>query len=172
MDNKIDLRIKAKSIRKTLDIILISEKLVEQIKMADFYKKAKNVLIFYPTLYEINLLGLLRDEKEKQFFLPKVDGENLLICPYSSNEKLVKSNFNINEPCSNPVDAKILDLIFLPALAVDNGKNRLGYGGGYYDRFLKKYPETLKVVPISKELCFEKIPTEEYDVKADIIISM
>ena len=48
------------------------------------------------------------------------------------------SNFGIKEPCSEPVAPDILDLIIVPALMVDKNGYRLGYGGGFYDRFLKK----------------------------------
>ena len=63
-----------------------------------------------------------------------------------------------------------MDIIFVPALAVDNEGNRLGYGGGFYDRFLKDL-KTTKIVPISKSLVFDNIPTEDFDIKIDMIIT-
>ena len=59
MDSKIDLRIKAKSIRKYLNISKISSLAVSKIRDVDIYKEARNVLIFYPMRYEIDLLALL-----------------------------------------------------------------------------------------------------------------
>ena len=56
MDNKTDLRLRAKSIRKTLDIARLSENASEKIRQTELYKNVKNVLIFYPMRYEINLL--------------------------------------------------------------------------------------------------------------------
>ena len=53
---------------------------------------------------------------------------------------------------------------------VDAENYRLGYGGGFYDRFLGKYPKAVTVVPIAKELCVEKLPREDYDMKTDFII--
>ena len=58
----------------------------------------------------------------------------------------------------------------VPALAVDNEGNRLGYGGGFYDRFLKDI-KSPKIVPISKSLVFDNIPTEDFDIKIDMIIT-
>ena len=72
MDNKTDLRLRAKSIRKTLDIARLSENASEKIRQTELYKNVKNVLIFYPMRYEINLLELLKDNKN--FYLPKVCG--------------------------------------------------------------------------------------------------
>lgn len=63
MDSKIDLRIKAKSIRKYLNISKISSLAVSKIRDVDIYKEARNVLIFYPMRYEIDLLALLDDDK-------------------------------------------------------------------------------------------------------------
>lgn len=166
MDNKTDLRIRAKSIRKTLDIVHLSKNACAKIRQTELYKNAKNVLIFYPMRYEINLLPLLNDSKS--FYLPKVCGNDLLVCPYSDN--LVKSELNICEPCSNPVSTEIIDLAIVPALMADKNGHRLGYGGGFYDRFLSINPHIKTIVPIAEELFVEKLPSDVFDVKVDYIL--
>ena len=166
MESKSDLRLKAKDIRKTLDIKNISEKLCERIRNLDIYNFSKNVMIFYPMKYETDLRTLLNDDKK--FYLPKVQCENLCICPYSAD--LIKSEFNVYEPCTKPANPEVLDLIFVPALMVDKNNYRLGYGGGFYDRFLANYPNVKTIVPIAKELLVEKLPHDEFDVKVDEII--
>lgn len=166
MDNKTHLRIRAKSIRKTLDIVRLSKEICAQIRQEDVYKSSKNVLIFYPMLYEISLLELLEDRKN--FYLPKVCGNELLVCPYSDN--LVKSEFNVCEPCSHPVSAEIIELAVVPALMADKDGYRLGYGGGFYDRFLSANPHIKTIVPIAKELFVDKLPRDEFDVRIDYII--
>lgn len=168
MDSKIDLRIRAKSIRKNLDMQSISASAVIKIRQSDFYKSAKNILIFYPMKNEINLLELMNDDKN--FYLPKVCGDKLFVCPFRKGDNLEKSCFNTDEPCTNPVKSDILDLVFLPALMADYEGYRLGYGGGFYDRFLSENPSVLSVLPIAKELYVEKLPREEFDRKADIVI--
>ncbi len=166
MDNKTDLRVRAKSIRKTLDIARLSSLACEKVQELAIYKDAKNVLIFYPLRYEINLLPLLEDDKN--FYLPKVCENELLVCPYSDN--LVKSELNICEPCSNPVGTDMIDLAIVPALMADEDGYRLGYGGGFYDRFLSANPHIKTIVPIAKELLTEKLPRDEFDVKVDYIL--
>ena len=169
MDNKTELRIKAKSIRKNLDISAISAKAVTLIKQHRFYINSSNIMIFYPTKYEINLLTLIADEKN--YYLPKVEGEKLLVCPYNKYCKLEKSSFNIFEPCSNPVRTDILNLVIVPALMADNFGYRLGYGGGFYDRFLSDCaPKTKTLTVIPKELLVNKLPREDFDRKIDEII--
>ena len=190
--DKADFRINAKNIRKSLDIKTISHKICEKIRNHNIYKSSQNVMIFYPMKYEIDLLELLQDNKN--FYLPKVSsitlarniisagegagvselanctpaGEEILVCPYSKNLK--KSDLNIYEPCTEPVNPEILDLIFVPALMVDEENYRLGYGGGFYDRFLAKYPDIITITPIAKELIVDKLPHDEFDKRIDEII--
>lgn len=168
MDNKTDLRIWAKSIRKTLDLASVSSVIAGKIRKHEFYKNARNVMIFYPAKYEINLLSLLDDDKN--FFLPKTDEDNLLVCPFKKDDRLVVSRFKIKEPCTTPVASKILDLVIVPALAVDKSGFRLGYGGGFYDRFLKDC-SARTIVPIVHQLLLNKLPAEKFDVPVDCIVT-
>ena len=166
MDSKSDLRLKAKNIRKNLDLNFKSAEICAQIRNLKIYQNAENVMIYYPMRYEINLLDLLNDGKK--FFLPKVFENDIIVCPYSS--KFKKSSLNIYEPCSSAVNPEILDLIFVPALMIDNHNYRLGYGGGYYDRFLNKYPEIYTITPIAKELCVTNLPHEIFDITIDSVV--
>lgn len=168
MLDKTHLRTKFKEERKSLDVEQISRDIVRNIRSQAFYKKAEHVMIFYPLKYEINLLDLLNDDKN--FYFPKVHGENLLVCPYESSVKFEKADFNLYEPCSAPVFPEILDLIFVPALAVDKKKFRLGYGGGFYDRFLKTC-DAVTAVPIYENFVVEELPYDDYDVRVDCIIT-
>ncbi len=165
------IRNKNKLLRKQLDIKKASDVILSKIYSLKEFSAAKNVLIFYPLKYEINLLPLL-NFKDKNFYLPKVDGENLLICPYSTNLK--KSGFNVMEPDDNIVcdDLSIIDLSFIPALAVDKNMNRIGYGKGYYDRlFSESEFRAKKIVVINKELVVSKIDADKYDKKIDFYIT-
>lgn len=175
MLNKKELRKKAKEIRFSLDIEKISEGIVKNIQNLETYKKANNVMIFYPLKHEVNLLGLLNDRKPegiKKFYLPKVQGENLLVCPYKIGDELTISEFKTEEPISAPVDSNILDIIFVPALMVDKHLHRLGYGGGFYDKFLSKNAiSATKIVAIPSALVIEKLPSENFDAKIDIAVT-
>lgn len=165
---KENLRTKAKEIRKNLPLEEISQNLVNSIRQDDYFKNAKNILLYYPLKYEINLLALMT--LEKNFYLPRVSGENLEICPYKTGDTLIKSSYNILEPTSEPVNAKILDLAFIPALMIDKSGYRLGYGCGYYDRFLKKI-SIMTACAIPKELLVDELPIEKFDVKTNKIFS-
>ncbi|HNW26062.1 MAG TPA: 5-formyltetrahydrofolate cyclo-ligase [Candidatus Gastranaerophilaceae bacterium] len=165
------LRIKCKEIRRSLDVNSISEKIVETIFSLEEYQKALNIMIFYPLEHEINLMGLMNDSS-KNFYLPKVKGEKLLVCPYISGDKLVESKFKTKEPETNPVSSDLLDIVFVPAVAAAKNFNRLGYGGGFYDRFLSKLnPEIIKIIAIPDDLIVDNIPCESFDETVNIIVS-
>lgn len=168
MDSKSDLRIKAKSIRRNLDLTKKSHDAVNQIRQLDEYKSAKHVMIYYPLKYELNLLSLLQDDKH--FYLPKVQGNNILVCPYS--DKLALSDFKTFEPCTNPINPKFLDLIIVPALMADTNNYRLGYGGGFYDRFLASYSNIKTVVAVVKELFVQNLPIESFDRPINTVIKV
>lgn len=171
MDNKTNLRTKAKNIRKTLPMREISTNLTKLIQLHPYYKSANNVMLFYPTKYEVDLLELLIDNKN--FYLPKVNENKLEVCSFYKDDKLEKSSFNILEPCTNPVNPTILDLVIVPALMADKKGYRLGYGGGFYDRFLTKFGKNFKTItPIPQELFVDSLPIDEFDKKIDAIISV
>lgn len=169
--DKAALRIWAKDLRKDLPIKAVSVKLANLLKSEDLYINAKNVMLFYPKKYEINLLSLL--EGSKNFYLPRVEGEDIVVCPYQKGDILQTSSFKVYEPCSKAVSADILDLVIVPALAADKNGCRLGYGKGFYDRFLSQNPGKYKTITLlPKELVIEKLPTEKCDIKIDKIITI
>lgn len=170
MTNKNELREKAKAIRKLLDMESISKKVVSTLRETEIYEVAKNILIFYPLQDEINLLPLLKDS-DKNFYLPKVSGDDLLVCPYKEGDKLALSSFNTQEPLTQPVDPNVLDMIFVPALIADRQFHRIGYGRGYYDRFLNKHAlQAIRIVPVPSALVVDELPSDENDAQFDVIL--
>lgn len=169
MFTKEELRETAKHIRNSLPMATISEKIIANLRAAEIYHAAENIMIFYPLKDEVNLLPLLDDNKN--FYLPKVQNNELIVCPYKKGDLLTLSDFNTQEPLTAPVDPSVLDLVFIPALMVDKNFHRLGYGKGFYDRFLLKSGlHALKIVPIASELIQEEIPFNELDAQFDIIL--
>ena len=166
MNDKNDLRIYAKNIRKNLLLSEISFRAVEKIRACDLYKNSNNVMLYYPTKYEINLLELLCDNKN--FYLPRVNGEGLDVCSYSVGDEMQKSAFGVMEPICKSEKKNILDLVIVPALMADSHNYRLGYGGGYYDRFICADFKTITVVP--KELFVENLPIDKFDKEITRII--
>ena len=167
MENKTDLRAKIKTIRRSLDISRPSMIICDKVSSHPAFISAENVMLYYPLKYEINMLPLMRPGKK--FYFPKVKSDELLVCP--AVEKFEKSRLNIYEPCSEPVSPDGIDLVIVPALAVDKENFRLGYGGGFYDRFLAKNPRIISMTPILKQFVFEFLPRETCDIPVNYVIS-
>ena len=110
------------------------------------YKKKKiKIAIYYPFNYEINVLRLLENNyiKNRSVLLPIVERNNEMnFFPWKKNEVLLVNKFGLLEPIK--FISKIPDIILIPALAFDENKYRLGYGKGFYDRYLNKYLKKFK----------------------------
>ena len=180
--NKPQIRKWAKEERSKLDMEALSKILVQKLQQTEEYKQAKKIMIFYPLKDEVNLLSLL-DDKTKTFYLPKIDGDNLLCCKYGKGEPLCESCFHTKEPVLSAPSpqpspagrgSKICtpDLIIVPALAVDKNNYRLGYGGGFYDRFLGANRDSMTIVCIPQKLIVESIYPDDYDIPVDIVLSV
>ena len=90
----------------------------------------------------------------------------------SLNNIFYVSKFGIPEPSKSK---KVLpDLIFVPLVAFDSKKYRLGYGGGYYDRYIEKIQKIKKIITVGLAFSFQKvkrIPLNKHDKKLDIILT-
>lgn len=169
MTDKNFIRRKNLLLRKELNSKEASDKIVSKILRSSDFLHAKNILIFYPMKYEINLLKLV-EVKDKNFYLPRVEGDNLLICPFEG--ELKKSPFGVYEPVSPSVAPEITDIVYVPCLAIDKNLNRVGYGKGYYDRlFSTPGFKALKIAVIYKEFTHDIIDSDIYDKKVDSCVT-
>lgn len=168
--NKTELRKYAKEYRKSIPVRELSKKIHENLFSLAEWNSAVNVFSYLSIDNEVDTKELLM-LKNKNWYLPKVENQNMLVCPYK-NCNLISNKYKIPEPDTNPVNPNIIDLIIIPALAVDKNGYRLGYGGGFYDRFLMSLKHTpIKVVLAYSDLLFDDIPKEQFDQKCDIIIT-
>ena len=110
-------------------------------------------------------------EQGKSIYLPRVKGDDLEIVPYHGAQSLDENNrFHIGEPVGDAVDASCLELIIVPAVALDAKRNRLGRGKGFYDRLLSntKCP-TIGVVCDFQMV--EEVPVEPHDRPLDCVVT-
>ncbi len=142
------------------------------------YKNASAILAYYPFRSEIDTTMVIQKalSDHKKIMLPKVHQNKLqLFYTLDLKTQLQKGTYGIMEPVQKKcVPAKIedIDLVLVPGVAFDRNLNRLGYGGGFYDRLLARLsPEVKKIV-----LCFHiqlvpQVPTLDHDIKVDMIIT-
>jgi len=170
-NKKEELRKIAKTKRESLDIDNISERIVKHIRCLSYYKSAKKIMLYHPLKTEFNLLKLLNDEKE--FAFPIIKNDEIYPVFWDAKKRFKEGTYKIMEPEGEIFDNyNCLDIIIIPALACDLNGYRLGYGKGYYDRFLKRtHCKAKKIVITSDTLLMKKIPIEEHDEKADIVIT-
>lgn len=173
--DKEEIRKWAKELRKRLDLKKISTEITNKIKHLEEYKKARNVMSYLAKDVEISLINLFEDIT-KSWYLPAVmeagtKDPQIVVVPYIHNKtKLIKGNFGVLEPEIIDNSNNYLDLIFVPGLCFDKEGNRLGFGKGYYDKFLKLNPKSFKIGCCPKECLVEKLPTDLWDEKVDIVI--
>ena len=142
-NNKVFLRQLFKKHRSEL-----TDNEVKDLNKAIFKNLMKTDLL-KKTYYHIYLSNYLNNEvetdevikllfkKNKRVYVPKIMGENLIHIEINKNTSYSENQFSVREPSSaNTSDPKIFDVVFIPLLAYDKSGERVGYGGGYYDRFL------------------------------------
>lgn len=148
-----------------------------------YVQKAENIMIFMNMKSEVEITRLIELYPDKKFYIPKtLSDRNMKINLYNENE-LILHKFGYYESASDIFyDEKILDLIIVPAVAFDYSKNRIGFGGGYYDTFLSRIllndqnNGKNRNKPLIIGVCYDFqlvdfIPSEDHDVKMDCIIT-
>ena len=130
---------------------------------------------YYPSNHEIDDLEIL-DLLEKKNFkisLPKIKKNNQMdFFKWSNNDPLKINKFGIPEPISSKIFYP--DILLVPLVGYDNDLNRLGYGGGFYDRYIEKVEKIKNIIKIGLAFSCQKIknvPLNDYDKKLDFIIT-
>ena len=137
--------------------------------------KAKTLGGYYPYNYEVNTMKILKDFEKLNYLisLPKIKKNSQMdFFSWSSQEPLVVNKYGIPEPISDKI--KYPDILLVPIVAYDKALNRIGYGGGFYDRYLEKITKIKKVITVGLAYSFQKvkkIPINKYDMKLDFIIT-
>jgi len=143
---------------------------------SNFKKENLKLALYYPTSFEINVLKLLENQymNNKNILLPVIEENNRMnFFSWKKNHVLLVNKFGILEPYKTKF--KIPNLILLPILAFDRNKYRLGYGKGFYDRYLNKYSKKISnILTVGVAFSFQKhhkLPINKNDVKLDYILT-
>ena len=144
------------------------------------YLKKKNYNLkiiggYYPTNYEIDDLEILNYffKRGSTISLPKIRKKSQMeFYKWHKNDPLLINKYGIPEP--KTINRVYPDILFVPLVAFDKELNRLGYGGGYYDRYIEKLDKIKKVIKIGLAFTFQKIssiPINQYDKKLNFIVT-
>ena len=150
------------------EVIEKSNRIVAHIREDKNYQEAKYVAIFFPMGNEVNVLSLVSDNK--QFCFPKVEKDGIHFYVSQDFNTFTRSPFGVLEPtCGELCDHKI-DYMLVPALAISASLYRVGYGKGYYDRFLSiRRPNHVIGVAYDFQLD-QQFEIHEHDQKLDRVI--
>jgi len=135
----------------------------------------KSIGGYFPVNYEVDDLEILKQFNKKKYLisLPVIKKNyEMDFYQWSFNDPLKINQYGIPEPISKNLIYP--DVILVPLVAFDKNLNRLGYGGGYYDRIIKKLSKKKKILKIGLALSVQKInnvPVTKYDKKLDYIVT-
>lgn len=177
MNAKQALREQMRSCRKGISIIEMSElsaRVCMRILEMDKYRAAKRVLAYASVNNEVSLRGLIRQmlDEGKEVYLPVVrDRLRMDAVRVYALDDLKKGAFNVLEPTGGEVIApQELDLALVPGMAFDRAGYRLGYGSGYYDRFLSGCGAFFVGVAYEKQIV-DQVPYSPHDRKMHAVVT-
>ncbi len=179
MDKKRNLRKKLKYNMAQLSEdyrIESNKKIIQNILQLPEYQNAKTIFCYVGTAEEIDTSPLIHHALScgKSVAIPKCMGRGIMEAYEIESLGELQVGYNgILEPDehrSNIVAPDKIDLVIVPCMSVNRKGHRIGYGGGYYDRYLER-TEACRILLCREQLMYEDIPVEEHDKAMDFVIS-
>ena len=128
--------------------------------------------MYYPIGSEVLTQDIIQEllSNGKEVFLPKVEGKDMEFRRITDFSSLEKGNFDILEPKEDCKRDNILDVVLVPTVGISPNGIRLGYGHGYYDRFLAEHKTVSISLTLEKQIV-KNIPKDEHDIVIDWIVT-
>ena len=155
------------------EIVERSNALAEKFYNSPAYQAASTIYGYLPYILEVRTVPMLQRalDEGKRVAVPKVYGEEMRFIYLEDLTQVSKGYAGIPEPIADaPVAEDKRALVLMPGLAFDPQGHRIGYGGGFYDRFLAQEPDHPTLA-----LCYEfqmqaHLDTEEFDIPVDTVL--
>ena len=155
------------------EIVVKSEALGKLFRETEQYREAGSIYFYLPYNQEVRTVPMLEQALRdgKKVAVPKVYGDEMRFLYIEDLSRIEKGYSGIPEPIDDgPVAEDPKALVLMPGLAFDPQGHRIGYGGGFYDKFLSREPEHPTVA-----LCYDfqmlpKLETEEFDIPVDVVL--
>jgi len=151
---------------------IASEKIQNRLKKINAFRDSQKIGVYYPIGSEILTQDIIQEllSKGKDVFFPKVVGENMEFRKIIDFSSLEKGSFDIMEPKDDCQIDNDLDVVLVPTVGISPIGVRLGYGHGFYDRFLAEHKITTISLTFEKQIV-KNIPKSEHDIMIDWIIT-
>lgn len=164
------------------EILSKSEGVAAQLERLPIYRDEESgtVMFFLSFRSEVETRGMVEESlaRGRRVLVPKTEPKERLLIPsqlLDPEEDLVPGFYDIPEPgpgALRPVDPEEIDLLIVPGVAFDLQGNRLGYGGGYYDRFFERLRPGVPLVALAFELqIVTAVPVEPWDRRMDWVVT-
>lgn len=152
-----------------------SAALAQRLYQTRHYKAARSLYAYLSFNQEVRTEPIIRQawKDGKRVAVPKIVGRDMVFIWLDSFDDLLpQGNYGILEPASDgPVADDETALILMPGLAFDAQGHRIGYGGGYYDRYLSAHPGHPTVALCYPFQLFQCLLTEDHDIPVDLVIT-
>ena len=158
-----------------------SREIWEHVKGDPKYQAARAVLVYMDYRSEVMTTGLVEEllaDTSKKVFAPKVEGMHIRFYEIKSLDELKKGYQGIREPEENPekrftpdMAVRLEAVVLVPGAVFDRQRGRMGYGKGFYDRFLSDYREVYGIALSFSCQIAKEIPMEPHDRRPDIIVT-
>lgn len=158
--------------------------LLDIITKTALYQEAQSILTYVSFGSEVSTRDLIeRAMKDgKKVYVPRVNGDTMEFYRFEEWKELEESRLGILEPDKNPAKRfpyelhisldRAQDCVFIvPGLAFDSHCNRLGYGGGYYDRYLQGFEKRMTLGIAYSEQIVDKVPVTNKDQSLDLVVT-
>ena len=175
MDKK-ELRSRIRAQKRAMteaDIVEKSEKLGALFAASDLYKQASTIYGYLPYNQEVRTVPMLEQaiRDGKRVAVPKVLGDDMVFIYMDDLSAVEKGYAGIPEPVANhPVADDPNALVLMPGLAFDPQGHRIGYGGGFYDRFLAAEPNHPTLALCYDFQMLDHLETESFDIPVDCVL--
>ena len=175
MDKK-ELRRQIREMKRSMteeEIVSASEKLGELFLASEAYQKAKTIYGYLPYNQEVRTVPMLQRaiDDGKRVAVPKCYGDEMRFIYLEDLSQVEKGYCGIPEPIADePVADGQTALVLMPGLAFDPQGHRMGYGGGFYDKFLEKEPEHPTLALCYAFQMMEHLETEAHDIPVDTVL--
>ena len=150
-----------------------SQALCRKFLESSAYRSCKTLYGYLPYNQEVRTVPILRQALAdgKQVAVPKVYGDDMKFIVLTDLSQVSKGYAGIPEPIADgPVAEDQTALVLMPGLAFDPQGHRIGYGGGFYDKFLSREPKHPTLALCYEFQMVEHLETEEFDIPVDTVI--
>ena len=176
MESKKDIRKKIfaeRKLRSDEQIRTMSLIITERVTALPAFKNASQILVYADYNHEVVTEYLIKEawKAGKEVAVPKVVEKDMVFYKLTDFSQLEPGYFGIPEPASGEIVEWPEALMIMPGVAFDRENHRVGYGGGFYDRYLEKHPQLERVAVAFSFQMLPEVPTEPTDICPQIVVT-